>query len=271
MAASEPKEQIAASGWNPDQYLKFGDQRLRPALELLERVPLEAPVLVYDLGCGTGHITRIMAARWPQAKVYGLDHSRQMLDTAAGQGTVQWIEADIRVWVPDEAPDVLFANAALQWVDGHQALFPRLCALLKPGGCLAVQMPLSWGASSHVLMRQVLANGGPQGAPLGTVELQQTVGRDWVKPAAFYYDLLAPECRVLDIWETEYLQVLEGEDPVFEWVKGTGLRPVLNGLAAAEKAVFMDEYKRRLRRAYPRRADGRTLYPFRRLFIVATV
>ena len=132
-------------------------------------------------------------------------------------------------------------------------------------------MPQSWAAPSHRLMRETLANGGPHGEAIGPETLRQAVGRNWVEAAAVYYDLLAERARGLDIWETEYLQVLTGDDPVLAWVKGTGLRPVLNGLADDDRAVFLGEYARRLRAAYPLRPDGRTLYPFRRLFIVATV
>jgi trans-aconitate 2-methyltransferase len=184
---------------------------------------------------------------------------------------VRWVEADIRGWQPEEAPDLIYSNATLQWVDGHEDLFPRLVGLLNPGGCLAVQMPQSWPAPSHRLMRETLANGGPDGGAIGPESLQEALGRNWVWEAAAYYDLLAERVRALDIWETEYLQVLDGDDPVLEWVKGTGLRPILNRLDDEARAVFLAEYARRLRAAYPKRADGRTLYPFRRLFIVAAV
>jgi trans-aconitate 2-methyltransferase len=258
--------------WDPGQYLAFADHRLRPALELLARVPLAAPRLVYDLGCGTGDVTRTIADRWPGATVYGLDNSPDMLAKAAATpGRVGWIEADVRAWQPDEAPDLIYSNAALQWVEGHRELFPRLLGLLAPGGCLAVQMPLSWGAPSHVLMRRTLDDGGPGGAPLGTDALRRAVARKWVDDAAEYYDLLADRAMQVDVWETEYLQVLDGPDPVLEWVTGTGLRPILDGLDDGERAIYLDTYARRLREAYPTRPDGRTLYPFRRLFIVATV
>jgi trans-aconitate 2-methyltransferase len=132
-------------------------------------------------------------------------------------------------------------------------------------------MPLSFDAPSHRLMRETLANGGPDGSALGTEELRQAVARRWVENATFYYDLLVNQTTSLDIWETEYLQILAGDNPVVEWVKGTGLRPILNGLDDVERELFLVEYARRLREAYPMRANSRTLYPFRRLFIVATV
>ena len=271
MAAPLHQGEVAGTTWNPGQYAKFGDHRLRPALELLERVPLVGPEVVYDFGCGTGQVTALMAERWPGATVYGLDNSAQMLDKARSLPVrVQWIEADIAEWKPEVAPDLIYSNATLQWLAGHDALFPRLAGFLRPGGCLAVQMPLSWPAPSHRLMRETLANGGPDGAPIGPESLGEVVGRNWVEPAARYYDLLAGIATSIDIWETEYLQVLSGDDPVLEWVSATGLRPILNGLDDADRTVFLEAYRARLREAYPARPDGHTLYPFGRLFIVAT-
>ena len=273
MSAPTSRAQIAGTRWEPGQYLKFSDHRLRPALEMLGRVQLESPAAIYDLGCGAGQITRILADQWPSATVYGLDNSAEMLQQAAKEpGRVRWVEADIRSWRPEQPPDLIYSNATLQWVpERHDELLPRLAGFLQPGGCLAVQMPLSWASPAHRLMRETLANGGPGGTPLGTEQLRQAMAHDWVETAETYYDLCAGRTSSLDIWETEYLQVLEGEDPVLEWVKGTGLRPILIGLDGDERERFLVEYTRRLRAAYPVRADGRTLYPFRRLFIVGRI
>jgi len=266
-----PQPPAAHTHWDPRQYLRFSDHRLRPGVELLERVAVESPRVIYDLGCGSGQLTRLIAQRWPTAKVHGLDHSQEMLQQAAHEpARVEWVEVDISAWQPPEPADLIYSNATLHWLENHDQLFPRLMGFLKPAGCLAVQMPLSWGAPSHRLMRETLANGGPQGRALGSEHLRQTVARNWGEDATVYYDLLVTSTSSLDIWETEYLQVLEGEDAVLEWVKGTGLRPILNGLDGQQRKVFLQEYARRLRQAYPMRADGRTLYPFRRLFLVAT-
>lgn len=272
MSTQPNQGRMAGRHWDPSQYLKFEDHRLRPALELLDRVPLQAPKVIYDIGCGAGQITHLMAERWPEAKVYGLDNSPEMLAKASAQPSrIEWIEADINSWSPDDKPDLIYSNATLQWVTEHQTLFPRLASLLQSDGCLAVQMPLSWGMPSHRLMRETLVDGGVGGTMLGSEELRQSVGRKWVEDAADYYDLLEDVCRSVDIWETEYLQILSGEDPVLEWVQGTGLRPILNGLQDEERTQFLAEYRQRLRVAYPLRANEHTLYPFRRLFIVATV
>ena len=263
---------VAGTRWTPDQYLKFSQERLRPALELLDRILLEAPSVIYDLGCGSGHITRLLAKRWSSSKVYGIDNSPQMLAEAAAEpSTVRWADADIRSWVPEENPDLIYSNASLHWVDGHSELFTRLASYLNPGGCLAIQMPLSWDLPSHRLMRDTLAKGGPGGTPVGDAALLAALSNKWVEDSEFYYDILSPCTRRLDIWETRYLHALEGEDPVFEWVMGSGLRPILNGLRDTERNQFLEVYKRRLRDAYPKDLGNRTLYPFTRLFIVALV
>lgn len=270
MSRDRHQGQVAGTRWDPAQYQKFSDQRLRPALELLDRVDLDAPRVIYDLGCGAGDLTAAMAERWPGAEVTGVDNSRQMLEKAAAKSSrVHWVEAGVEDWRAEAPADLIYSNATLHWVAGHETLFPRLLALLNPGGCLAVQMPLSWGVDSHRLMRETLADDGSDGSPLGGVSLRDAMARKWVGEPEEYYDLLSAQTSRLDIWETTYLQVLEGEDPVFEWVKSTGLRPVLNALDGEALEQFTDAYKRRLRKAYPRRADGRTLYPFPRLFIVA--
>lgn len=270
MSDQRHQGEVAGTHWDPSQYAKFADHRLRPALELLARVSLDVPDVVFDLGCGGGDIPRIMRSRWPGARITGIDSSREMLEKAARSGDgIEWVEASVEDWTPDHAPDVIYSNATLHWVAGHDELFPRLLSYLRPGGCLAVQMPLSWGEPSHRLMRETLTDGGPDGETLGDDALRAAVGRKWVEAPHFYYDLLAHRSAKLEIWTTEYLQVLDGDDPVFEWVKATGLRPILNALEGETLSRFVDEYKRRLRDAYPKRPDGRTLYPFPRLFLLA--
>ena len=263
--------QMAGTTWDPALYQKFDDHRSRPGFELLDRIRLANPSLIYDLGCGTGDLTQRLAERWPDARVIGVDNSAEMLLKASAQpGRVEWVEADIRSWEPETPPDLIFANASLQWVADHDVLFPKLMSFLNRGGTLAVQMPLSWHMPSHRLMRETLANGGEGGAPIGPESVRLTLGRNWVKNAATFYDLLADGAESIDIWETEYLQPLTGDDPVLEWVTATGLRPVLHGLDDQSRVQFLTEYRQRLRVAYPQRKDGTTLFPFRRLFIVAT-
>ena len=255
--------------WNPGQYLRFGGHRLRPALELFQRVEHDNVRLAIDMGCGTGDIARAMAARWPEAEVRGHDLSDAMLESAAAadpDARIAWSRADLRDWRPDRPVDVLYANAVYQWADDHGTLFPRLLGALAPGGVFAAQMPMSWSEPSHEGMRAVLDEHG-----FGTPELRTRLARKWVAEAEEYYGLFRPLVSGLDIWETRYIQVLEGEDPVLEWVKGTGLRPVREALEGEEKDRFLAIYSARLRALYPRRESGETLYPFPRLFIVATL
>lgn len=257
--------------WDPDQYHRFTDHRLRPARELLARVAHPGPRVVHDVGCGTGEMARFMAERWPAARVTGSDLSSEMLEeAAAAPSTVEWRRLDVRNWDPPEPPDVIYSNAALHWVGGHESLFPRLVDSLAAGGVLAVQMPLSWGEPSHRIMREILATGGEGGGPLGPAELRDRLGRRPVHEAEWYHDLLTPRVEHLDIWETRYLQVLTGPDAVLEWVRGTALLPVLAQLDDGERERFLTAYRPALDQAYPPRPGGVTLFPFPRLFLVAT-
>ena len=248
--------------WDPAQYLKFAGPRLRPGLDLLARIPEIDARRVVDLGCGTGALTALLAGRWPVAEVTGVDNAPEMLTRARGDHPgLTWVDGDIAAWRPQTPVDVLYANAVLHWLDDHNELMPRLLDHLAPGGVLAVQMPRNFAAPSHALMHAV-AQEGPWA---GRIALR----REPVLPPEAYYDILAPHAATLEIWESEYLQVLEGEDPVLEFVRSTGLRPVLEALEGAEREAYLEDYRARLREAYPRRPDGRTLFPFRRLFIVA--
>jgi trans-aconitate 2-methyltransferase len=260
--------------WDPSQYLVFSDLRLRPAAELLARVQHDAPGLIYDLGCGTGHITRLLTRRWRNAAIVGVDSSQSMLDRAR-QGedegsSITWQLDDIATWRSPRPVDVIYSNAALHWVDDHEQLFPRLLGQLAPGGVLAVQMPRSWQLPSHRLMREVLERGGEHSGPLGDAALRARYARPPVAEPADYYQWLAPHAAHIDIWTTEYLQILEGEDAVLEWVKGTGLRPITDALTGAERERFIRIYRQRLAEEYPVSTDGKILYLFPRIFIVAT-
>ncbi len=192
-------------------------------------------------------------------------------EAAREKSRVKWVKQDICNWSLQEPIELIYSNSTLQWVNQHDQLLTKLLKMLKKGGCLAVQMPLSWGMPSHRLMRETLANGGVNGEPIGSKELRKAIAHKWVEDKEFYYALLSKQATQIDIWETEYLHILEGEDPILEWVRGTGLRPILNNLEGEAQARFLAEYRQRLRKAYPVSADGRTLFPFRRIFMVAFV
>jgi trans-aconitate 2-methyltransferase len=250
--------------WNPDQYLRYADARLRPAADLLMRVPLDQPAQVFDLGCGAGNATRLLAGRWPAAHLTGVDDSPSMLAKAReAWPQAQWVQGDVGRWESPVPADLIYSNAALHWLPDHAQLLPRLMRMLKPGGVMALQMPRNFAAPSHTAIAKTVRS-GPWNA-----RLQHLLGPAPVAEPAAYFDMLQAHAAELDIWETEYLHVLEGRDPVKEWTKGTWLRRFLDALDAAEAARFEADYADRVRGAYPPRADGRTLFPFRRLFIVA--
>ena len=262
--------------WDPGQYLKFTDHRLRPALDLMAQIALEAPRSIYDLGCGPGNITRLLAERWPNAAVIGIDSSADMLAKARTEAPrakarietakVAFELADIAHWSPPAPADLIFTNATLHWLDDHAALLPRLAGQLAPGGVLAIQMPDNRQSPSHLLMDEAAA-AGPWHTKLS--RLRPVYGS--MQSADAYYRILAPVTRQIDIWETTYLHVLEGDNPVVEWMKGTALRPYLDALAEPERTAFLAAYATRIAAAYPKQPDGRTLLPFKRIFIVARV
>ena len=252
------------STWNPTQYLRFGNERLQPALDLLARIPLEDPDIVYDLGCGTGAATGFLKERWPGARVTGIDSSETMLKRAsASKAEITWQQRNLNYWNPDHPVDLLYSNAVLHWLDDHETLFPRLMQGLKPGGVLAVQMPHNFSAPTHALIAET-ARAGPW-----REILEQELREHPVLDSAAYYDILSPHAARLDFWETTYLHVLQGEDPGVEWTKGSILGPLLALLDEAGKEAFLKAYREPISKAYARRGDGSTLLPFRRLFLIA--
>ena len=250
--------------WDPAQYLKFSDLRLRPAIDLLNRITVENPSRVYDLGAGAGNVTRLLKARWPKARIVGVDSSEEMLAKARQVlPEVGWELADLASWHPAVRADVIYSNAALHWLGDHQRLLPRLFSALAADGVLAIQMPDNFSSTSHLAVEEAVRS-GPWRDRLEPLLRPNPVGSP-----EFYFDLLAPDALHLDIWQTEYLQVLEGKHPVKEWTKGTWLKPLLDAVKDPERSAFEQRYAELVAAAYPRRPDGRTLFPFRRLFIVA--
>lgn len=251
--------------WHPDQYLRFADLRTRPARDLLERVEQARPALVVDVGCGAGSSTALLVERWPQARVIGVDTSARMLERARTLvPTAELVRADLTEWMPPAPVQVVFANAVLHWAVDHPGVLSHLLSWLGPGGTLAVQMPANFDQPSHRLLRE-LAGSPPWSGLVGDLPGETAV----VAPDA-YWEMLAPRGPV-DVWTTEYLQVLEGENPITEWMRGTAMRPVLDRLSQRQGAAFLGEYSDLVGRAYPRRGDGTTLFPFRRLFFVLTL
>jgi len=254
------------SDWNAAQYLKFEDERTRPARDLLAAVPLTGVHNAVDLGCGPGNSTELVAARWPDAIVSGVDSSPAMIEAARARlPKLTFAMADLAHWTPAAPPDLIFANAVMQWVPGHVAVLRRLLAMLAPGGVLAVQMPDNLDEPSHVAMRQTAAD-GPWAERLAAA----SAAREALPSAESYYDALRPGAAALDIWRTTYHHALADVAAIAEWVKGTGLRPFLDPLDAQARAAFLAAYTERLARHYRPQIDGRVILRFPRLFIVVT-
>ncbi|HTX26088.1 MAG TPA: trans-aconitate 2-methyltransferase [Streptosporangiaceae bacterium] len=267
--------------WDASLYLRFGGERARPFFDLLARVGAELPEYVVDLGCGPGNLTALLAERWPSAAVCGVDSSPQMIEAArkllpaaaqraAGSGPVltshapglSFVLDDIRHWEPQSLPDVIVSNAVLQWVPGHRELLVRWADWLADGGWLAFQVPGNFDQPAHAILRELVVSA--RWRPLlADVELN----RQSADPAD-YAELLAGAGCEADAWETTYVHILQGDNPVLEWYKGTGLRPVLDALDADQAAGFLAEYGERVRAAYPPSSFG-TFLPFRRVFTVA--
>ncbi len=251
--------------WDSSQYLRFEAERTRPCRDLIATLPLTAPARIVDLGCGPGNSTAALAARWPQAAITGLDSSPEMLVKArADYPQLTWEAGDIATWTAVEPFDLVFSNAALQWVPDHVTVYPHLLRQVAPGGALAIQVPANLDAAAHRLMRQLAAS------PSWSRYFPETV-REWhVHSAEFYYDILAPIAAHLDLWFTDYLHILENPTAIAEWYRGTGLRPFLTALPDdATRELFIADYIAGLEKEFPRRSDGRVLFPFRRMFLIA--
>jgi trans-aconitate 2-methyltransferase len=248
--------------WDASQYMKFNEQRTQPCRDLAARVALDTPRRIIDLGCGPGNSTQILAARWRDAGLTGLDNSAAMIAEARAQHPDRhWHAADIAEWAAGEdAYDLVFSNAALQWLLDHARLFPRLMTHVNRGGALAVQMPGNWDSAAHRLMRNVAAQ----------FPATENVREWFTHDLGFYYDVLSPHAARVDLWATEYIHVMDGPADIVEWYKGTGMRPFLDALPSTQdRERFLTVYLDAIREAYPAHEDGRVLFPFRRIFLLA--
>jgi trans-aconitate 2-methyltransferase len=243
--------------WDPGQYSRFAGPRGRPFFDLVARIGAESPETVVDLGCGPGDLTVSLEARWPDARIRGIDSSREMIERTPRDTAVEFEVGSAEAF-DATGLDVLISNATLQWVPTHRELLPRWLGQLNSGGWLAFQVPSNFGAPSHRLMRE-LAESPRWRDRLGGVLRHD----DAVATPEEYFQLLGDA----DVWQTEYLHVLQGPDPVLEWVRGTGLRPILSALDASAAAEFEREYAALLREAYPETPRG-TLFGFTRIFAV---
>ncbi|MCC9624592.1 methyltransferase domain-containing protein [Thalassospira sp. MA62] len=258
--------------WDPVHYGLFGNERLRPAIDLISRLPKPAngfsPRHIVDLGCGPGSVTSLLSDAYASnaddpVEIVGIDSSDEMLETARKRTeNITWRKADIANWHPEQPIDLLFSNAALHWVPDHSNLFPKLLDHMAPGGIIAVQVPNNFLAPSH----QLIGEAGIEWRK----EVAKAMHTARIMRPGDYFDVLATACDDIDIWQTQYCHVLTGEDPVYNWTSSTILRPVLDALPDDDaRATVIEKYKTRLKQVYPPRDDGRTLFPFNRLFMIA--
>ena len=251
--------------WDPDRYLRFADERTRPSIDLASRIAIERPSTVVDLGCGPGNSTQVLRGRWPQARVIGVDNSAEMIDAAREQEPhASWIVSGIEDWTPESAFDVVFSNATLQWLPDHAGLVGRLFGHVADGGALAFQIPSADFALVYSLIRDIALD-GPWASRMTGAAATFTM-----EAPGFYYDLLAPSARTLDLWTTRYFHVLDSPAAVVDWIASTGLRPFLDALESQdERESFVERLHERVGECYPRQLDGKVLFPFERLFVVA--
>lgn len=251
--------------WNANQYQKFSSERDRPFFDLLARVEKSDAKNVADLGCGTGSLTTKLLEKFPEAHVVGVDSSAQMLEKSSAHQNpkLEFVLADLSTWQPEKPLSVIVSNAALQWLKDHETLIPNLANLLEAEGILAVQMPINFEQPSHTILRDLT------GSEIWKPHLRAFSSRLRApKPAAWYIETLTRLGFKVDAWETTYHHVLQGENAVLEWVKGTALRPVLNALEPELHASFLEELGRHYLEVYSKQAFG-TLFAFNRLFFVA--
>jgi trans-aconitate 2-methyltransferase len=250
--------------WDAKQYLKFADERKRPSLDLIARIAVSRPERIIDLGCGPGNSTAILRQHWPEADITGLDNSEEMIAAAGSQPDGKWILSDAATWTAEIPVDIVFSNATLQWLPDHDLLFPHLFSQVASGGALAVQMPAHFNSLLHKEMLEVA------GDPGWTHLMDAPRNAQTKKTPSFYYNLLQPLAARLEIWETIYYHVMASPRAILEWFRGTGLRPYLAALEnEGQRQRFEDMLLERYRQNYPRQNDGRVLFPFRRLFIIA--
>lgn len=252
--------------WDPDVYLRYERYRARPALDLMAQIPLEVEGPIVDLGCGPGNVTRALKDTWPSRDVVGIDKSENMLKkarSANADSTILWQQGDIGTWVPDQSFALIFSNAALHWVSNHAEAIKRLTEYVIPGGWLAFQIPVTEQSPYQVCIRKTV-NSDRWAEKLADVWMY----KDPVGPEPLY-DLLSPACQSVDIWMTDYHHVLEGENPVFDWIIGTGLTPYLSVLNEDDQQAFLLDYSTRVSAAYSKQADGKTLFLMKRIFALA--
>jgi trans-aconitate 2-methyltransferase len=251
--------------WDANLYLQFGSERTQPSIDLVSRINHPNPSRIIDLGCGPGNSTQILRNRWPEARITGLDNSLEMI--AAAQQSYPndtWILADAATWTADHPFDIVFSNAALHWMSDHTHLFPHLFNQVALGGAFAMQIPAHHSSPVHLSILEVAGN------PAWSHLMDNARNSITRYSPSFYYDLIQPLASKVDLWETEYVHIMDSPQAIVNWFRGTGLRPFLEALETEkQKQQFERLLLEAYTKAYPRQRDDKVLFPFRRLFMVA--
>ncbi|NJM73263.1 MAG: methyltransferase domain-containing protein [Scytonema sp. RU_4_4] len=251
--------------WDPNLYLQFANERTQPSLDLMTRIAVSCPQKILDVGCGPGNSTEMLRRQWSEADIIGLDHSSEMISAASkAYPKEKWILADIVTWTADTPFDIVFSSSTLQWVPNHATVFPHLLNQVAPHGVFAVQMPMHFKLSVFQLMLEIADDSRWQS------RMYKAKNALIIEKPSFYYNILQPLASRIDLWETEYYHVMDSHESIMQWISGAPLRPFLEALEDEEQKLrFQEKLRAGIARAYPQQKDGRVLFPFRRLFIVA--
>ncbi len=251
--------------WNPDLYLKFNRERIQPSRDLISRINYEKPEKIIDIGCGPGNSTQMLARRWPDASVTGIDSSPAMIKKAATDfPDGNWKLRDAGKDVIEEKYDIVFSNAAIQWIPGHEKLLRKFHSLLNNNGLLAVQVPLSRDMPLGKSIEEIARNKRWNSLTKDATTLFTIHNSPW------YYDRLSGIFNSIEIWETSYIHAMDSHNSILEMIRSTGLKPYLEGLGSEEeKSDFESLVFKSINKHYPRQKNGKVLFPFKRLFFIA--
>ena len=254
------------SDWKPNLYLEFGKERTQPSVDLVTRIDVENPKRIIDIGCGPGNSTSILKARWVNAEIIGLDNSEAMINEAKSKyPDIDWFYADASGDLSKLGKfDIVFSNAAIQWMPSHEILLPKLFGILNKGGVLAVQVPCTKYMPMHTEIVKITSTDKWKNY---FANMANTYS---IHTADFYYNIICNLTKEIDLWQTDYYHIMNAHSDIVKWFSGSGLRPYLDCLKDDDiKTEFLKEYENALQNKYPIQSDGKILFPFTRIFFIA--
>ena len=252
--------------WNPNLYLRFKKERTQPSIDLVKRIESDSPKRIVDIGCGPGNSTEVLRKRWESSEIIGVDNSREMIEKAKeSYPEGRWLLSDVYDLDPADPYDIVFSNAALQWIPNHERLIPHLLSLVGKGGVLAFQVPNNQDSGIHQNLCETILE----------PRFREYTGRVShilnYRSGPYYYDLLAAKVAELEMWETTYYHILDNHEELLNWYKSTGMRPYLEGLPENLVEDFVASVRDKCRERYALQSDGKVIYRFNRLFAIACV